>query len=70
MDSNELEKRLEEAWVAYWSLDDSYFHVECSDEFRQEEKESILRDLQSDMDEISLEIEALEAEKDKMENGN
>ena len=40
MDFDNLENRLEDAWTEYWSLDDSYFHIENSDEFCEDEKTS------------------------------
>ena len=68
MDLNELKNRLEEAWVEYWGLDDSRFHVENSPEFCEEERASILKDLQSQMEEVSLEMDSLEAEIEQRKN--
>ena len=70
MDFDELEKHLEEAWVEYWGLDDSRFHVENSNEFSEEERASILKELEDYMEEVALRIDALQDEKDLMENGN
>ena len=69
MDFDNLEGRLEDAWTEYWSLDDSYFHIENSDEFCEDEKRSILIDLQIAMDEMSFQIESLEAEKERRRKG-
>ena len=70
MDFDNLENRLEDAWAEYWSLDDSYFHIENSDEFCEDEKTSILIDLQVAMDEISFQIESLEAEIEQRRKGD
>ena len=70
MDLNELEKRIEEAWTEYWDLDDSRFHVENSNEFGEEEAASILKDLESHMEEVASRIDALQNEKDQKKNGN
>lgn len=70
MDFDNLENRLEDAWTEYWSLDDSYFHIENSDEFCEDEKTSILIDLQVAMDEMSFQIESLEAEIERRRKGD
>ena len=70
MDLNELEKHLEEAWTEYWGLDDSRFNVENSNEFSEEERASILKDLESHMEEVASRIDLLQDEKDQRKNGN
>lgn len=70
MDLNELEKRIEEAWVEYWGLDDSRFHVENSNEFGEEEAASILRDLETHMEQVALRIDSLQDEIDQRKNGD
>ena len=70
MDSNELEKRLEEAWTEYWGLDDSHFYVENSHEFGEEERASILEELRDKMEEVAFRIDILQDEKEQRENGD
>lgn len=62
MNLDELQKSLDEAYDEYWSIEDSYHWVEYSKDHSEEERASILRDLQDSLDEISMRIDEMNTE--------